>query len=82
MKSDLKLNGYPYHKYMLCYVDDLFHIGFNTKEDMGALNIIHWLKGGFVPPDLYLGVNVDKVHLEDRRVVWLYSKVMAWIAVK
>ena len=27
-------NGDPYYKYMLCYVDDLIHIGFNPKEDM------------------------------------------------
>ena len=47
MKRDFKLNGYPYYKYMLCYVDDLLHIGFKPKEYMDALNIIYWLKEGF-----------------------------------
>ena len=34
MKRDFKSNGDPYYKYMLCYVDELLHIGFNKKEDM------------------------------------------------
>ena len=64
MKWDFKPNGYPYHKYMLCYIDDLLHIGFNTKEDMDALILIYWLKEGFGLPDRYLGANVEKVQLE------------------
>ena len=70
MKQDLNKNGYLYYKYMLCYVDDLLHIGFKTKEDMDALNMIYLFKGGFGPPDRYLGANVDKVQLKDGRVVW------------
>ena len=31
MKWDFKPNGYPYYKYMLCYVDEFLHIGFNPK---------------------------------------------------
>ena len=31
MKRDIKPNGYPYYKYMLCYVYDLLHICFNPK---------------------------------------------------
>ena len=34
MKEDFKKIGDPYYKYMLCYVDDLLHIGFKTKEGM------------------------------------------------
>ena len=34
IKRDFKPNGYPYYKYMLCYVDYLLHIGFKPKEDM------------------------------------------------
>ena len=41
MKRYFKPNGDPYYKYMLCYVDDLLHIGFNLKEDMDALNLIY-----------------------------------------
>ena len=54
MKRDFKPNGHPYYKYMLCYFDDLLHIGFNSKEDMDALNVIYPLKGGFGSPDQYL----------------------------
>ena len=51
MKWDFKPNGDPYYKYMLCYVDDLIHIGFNPKEDMDVLNMIYRLNEGFGPPD-------------------------------
>ena len=51
MKQDFKPNGKSYDKYMLCYVDDLLHIGFNPKEYMDALNMIYWLKEGFGTPD-------------------------------
>ena len=51
MKQDFKPNGDLYYNYMLCYVDNLLHIGFNPKEDMDALNMIYWLKESFGPPD-------------------------------
>ena len=31
MKRYFKPNTDPYYKYILCYVDDLLHIGFNPK---------------------------------------------------
>ena len=37
---------------------------------MGALNMIHWLKEGFGPPDQYLVANIEKVQLKDGQVVW------------
>ena len=70
MKWDFNPNGDLYYKYMLCYVDELLHIGFNPKEDMDALNMIYWLKEGFGPSDQYLGENVDMVQLKYGRVVW------------
>ena len=44
MKRYVNTNGDLYYNYMLCYVDDLLHIGFKPKEDMDALNMIYWLK--------------------------------------
>ena len=41
MKQEFKPNVHPYYKYMLCYVDDLLHIGFKPKVDMDALNMIY-----------------------------------------
>ena len=70
MNQDFKPNGDPCYKYMLCYVDELLHIGFKPKEDMNALNMIYRLKEGFGPPDQYLGANVEKVQLKYGRVVW------------
>ena len=69
MKRDFEPNGYPYYKYMLCYVDNLLHIGFNPKEDMDALNIIYRLKGGFGPYNQYLGANTEKLQSENGLVV-------------
>ena len=70
MERNFKPNGVPYYKYTQCYVDDLLHISFNSKEDMDALNMIYWLKEGFGTPDQYLGANVYKVKLKNGRVVW------------
>ena len=75
MKQDFKLNGYPYCKYMLCYVDDLIHIGFKPKKDMDALNMIYCLKEGFGTPEQYLGEIFEKVQLEDGKVVWSTNSV-------
>ena len=69
MKQEFKPNGYPYYKYMLCYVYDLIHIIFKPKEYMDALNMIYLLKEGFEPPDRYIGANVEKVQSKDGRVV-------------
>ena len=70
MKRDFNTNGDPYYKYMLCYFDELLHMGFNPKADTDALNMIYWLKEGFGPPERYLSTNVEKVQLKDGRVVW------------
>ena len=37
---------------------------------MDALNMIYRLKEGFFPPEQYLGSKVDRVQLEDGRIVW------------
>ena len=37
---------------------------------MDLLNMIFCLKEIFGPPDQYLGKNVEKVQLKDRRVLW------------
>ena len=73
MKQDFNTNGDPYYKYMLCYVHDFLHMGFKPKDDSYALNFISRLKQGFGTPDLYLGENIDKVHLEDGFIIW-YTK--------
>ena len=64
MKRDFKPNGYPYYKYMICYLYNLLHIFFKSKEDMDALNTIYRLKEVFGSPDRYLGTNVEKVQLK------------------
>ena len=69
MKRYFNTNRDPYYKYMLCYVDDLLHIGFKPKEDMDSLNMIYWLEEGFGLPDQYLGANVENIQLKYGRVV-------------
>ena len=70
MKREFKKHVELYYKYMLCYADDLLHIGFNPKEDMDALNMVYWLKDGFGPPERYLGANFEKLQLKYGRVLW------------
>ena len=70
LKRDIKTNGDPYYKYILCYVYDFLRVYFKPKEDMDSLNMIYRLKEGFGTPDWYLGTTVDKVHLKDRLVAW------------
>ena len=61
---------------MLCYIDDFIHIGFKPKEDM----VIYWLKKGWGSPDWYLGVKVEKLQLEDGRVVW-YTNCVVYLKI-
>ena len=68
-KRYFKPNVEPSYKYMLCYVGDFLHIYCKPKEDMDGLNVIYRLNEGFVSPNRYLGVNVDKVQLKNGRVV-------------
>ena len=63
-------NGNSYYNYMLVYVDDVLYIAKDVQEDMLKLNQVYRLKECFVPPDRYLGDNVDKFKLEDGRTVW------------
>ena len=60
---------------MICYVDDLLHLGFNPIEDMDALDMIYRLKEGFGSPDQYLGENADKVQFNYVQVVWSTNSV-------
>ena len=55
---------------MLVYVYDVLHLVKDAQEDMLKLNQVYQLKEGFGPPDRYLGVNIDKVQLEDGITVW------------
>ena len=68
-------NGIAYYKYMLLYVDDVLHLANNAQEDMLKLNQVYRLKEGFGTPDRYIGANVDKVQLEDRKTVWYMTCV-------
>ena len=58
-------NGTAFYKYMLVYVNDVLHLKKDAQEDMLKLNQGYQLKGGFGPPDRYLGANIDKFQLED-----------------
>ena len=70
MKRDSNTNVDPYYNCMICYADDLLHIGFNPRKYMDTLNIIYRLKERFGTPDQYIGANFYKLQLKDGRVVW------------
>ena len=54
---------------MLVCVDDVLHLAKDTQEYILKLNQVYKLKEGSVPPDRYLGVNLNKFQLEDGRIV-------------
>ena len=55
---------------MLVYVHDVLHLTNDAQADVVKLNPAYRLKGGFGPPDIYIGDNVDKVQLEDGKTCW------------
>ena len=70
IKRATKPNGQEYYSYMLVYVDDVMHIHHDPSIDMKLLSKFYRLKDGIGSPSRYLGANIDKVQLEDGRIVW------------
>ena len=62
-------NVTAYYKYILVYVHDVSHLAKDAQEYILKLNQVYRRKGGFGPPDIYLGANIDKAQLEDGRTV-------------
>ena len=48
---------------MLAYVDDVLHLAKDAQKDMLELNQVYILKEGLVPPDRYIGANLNKFQL-------------------
>ena len=63
-------NGTAYYKYMLVYVNGVIHLTNDAQDDILKLNQVNQLKEGFGPPDRYIGNNVDRLQLKERRNVW------------
>ena len=60
-----------YYAYVLVYVDDLLHIHHDPEIFMRDLKGVYRVKYvSLGPPTQYLGVNVEKLQLEDSSVSW------------
>ena len=56
---------------MLVYVDKILHLANSPKQDMDDFNCTYRLKEESVgPPKIYLGDNVKKFHMENRKQLW------------
>ena len=70
LKPKVKPNGDEYYSMILVYVDDCLHFDHEPNTLMDYLESIYRLKDKAEAPDRYLGANMDKVQLEDGRVLW------------
>jgi hypothetical protein len=66
--------GYEYYKMLLVYVDDVLAISHEPKVLIDAIGEYYKVKpGSDKEPNIYLGVNVEKVQMPDGREVWAMS---------
>ena len=65
MRPAVKPDGTRYYEYLLAYVDDLCGMSMDTNHMFDAIGAMFTLKKESVKePDLYLGADIEKVHLE------------------
>ena len=63
MRIDIKLNGFQYYEYVLCYVDDILSISDKPLDTMYGLRNRFKMKGDKVAePEDYLGAQLPKMH--------------------
>ena len=75
LRSQTKYDGEEYYEYVLIYVDDILCFSHDPHFIMNSLASLYKLKGDSVKePDRYLGANIEKYHLFDRRIVWSMSE--------
>ena len=66
MMPDVKSSGEEFHRYVICYVDDVAVAMENPRDFMDELGKRFTLKSGSVKePDLYLGADVAKWYIAE-----------------
>ena len=66
MQPAIKLNGFQYYDYVLCYVDDILSISDKPMDTMYGLRNRFKMKGDKVAePEDYLGAQISKMDAKD-----------------
>ena len=61
LKAGVKPDGFKYYEIALCYVDDVMVISHLPSRTISGIQRVFKLKGdGANPPDMYLGVTLEK----------------------
>jgi hypothetical protein len=61
LKAAVKPCGFEYYEIVLCYVDDVMVISHKPQGTIDGIQAVFKLKGGKAgPPDMYLGVTLEK----------------------
>ena len=76
MRKARKSNGTEYYEYILLYVDDCLAISENPKEAVLQLDKFFKMQPISIdPPNIYLGVKVNKMSLPNMVEVWTFSSI-------
>jgi hypothetical protein len=83
LKSAIKPDGFEYYEIVLCYVDDVMAISHEPSKTIDGIQKVFKLKGGKAsPPDMYLGVTLEKKENSNGTKCWTMSPQMyvdAWM---
>jgi hypothetical protein len=65
---------FEYYKIIFVYVDDVLTLSRKPKVLIDSIGEYYKVKpGSDKEPDIYLGANIEKVQMPDRREVWASS---------
>ena len=71
LRPAVKLDGFEYNEYILCYVDNVLYISHNLRKLMKSIQENFKLKNDKIePPDVYLGSTLAKMNLESGKYCW------------
>ena len=71
-----KPDGTKYYELLLVYVDDILAVSHDPKAIIDHIGTVYEIKAGSAgPPDSYLGAQIYKHSLPDRRWAWAMSSV-------
>jgi hypothetical protein len=71
IRPAVKLDGFKYYEYILCYVDDVLCISDNPMETMKGIQRVFKLKDDKIEePEDYLGMGIKKMTNENGTVCW------------
>ena len=71
LRSAVKPDGFEYHAYIICYVDDVLCISHNPQKFMKFVLNCRQIKDDKIePPDVYFGAILAKMKLESGKYCW------------